>query len=98
MSDEKCPKCGAAFAYRDTACGETIPHEHWLCRSWRYHGGVIIESSKCLTRQLTAANDVVAVAAKILLCFPDDDDAHEFNIPGYIIEELREAAKGANRE
>jgi len=43
--------------------------------------------------RLAAANAVVAVAAKILLCFPDDDDAHEFNIPGYIIEELREAAR-----
>ena len=36
-------------------------------------------------------DNLLSVADKILLCFPDDDDPQDFVIPYYIIEELRAA-------
>ena len=87
----KCPQCGD-----DLWLG--THYEIWGPDGQKQDMGPV-DGAYCLTRQLTQARETIgklrAVASKILLCFPDDDDPHEFIIPYYITDELRAALEPA---
>ncbi len=49
--------------------------------------------------ELRAIVDKLRIAAnKVVLCFPDRMDSRNFDIPAYIITELREAAEAAEKK
>lgn len=65
MSEERCPKCGAEFAYQEERGGWV----HWRCLSCRDRDGRFRASYECLVRQLAQRDERIAELESDILLY-----------------------------